>query len=452
MFQVAPIFRMAQLDVIVVGAGIAGLSSALALTRAGVKVALLEARGRTGGRIFTLWDDALNSPIEVGAEFIHGRPPQIWNMLDELKITPKEISGENWCFADHELRPCDFFGEVEDLLGKMDEEAPDESFLSFVQRCCPEERFDPAKKWATGYITGFHAADPAQISVHSIIKSSKADEKIHGERAYRIPAGYQVLIGHFTDELKRANVPIHLQTIVEEISWSKAKVRARARRDDGPVTFESTKALITLPLSVLQAKAGESGAVRFSPELPQAKNCALQNLAMGKAGRVVLRFRERFWDNLRPTHPAKGLSDLCFLFSREPWFPTWWTAMPQKTPVITGWAPFPDAAQLAGKSVDLVISMALQALGGLLGVSANDLEKLLERGYWHDWEADPFSRGAYSYVKVGGDNAQRDLGAPVESTLYFAGEGTDDTGHNGTVHAALASGQRAAREILTDKT
>lgn len=73
---------------------------------------------------------------------------------------------------------------------------------------------------------------------------------------------------------------------------------------------------------------------------------------------------------------------------------------------------------------------------------------LFEKAYWHDWETDPFSRGAYSYVKVGGDSAQRDLGTPLENTLFFAGEATDVAGHNGTVHGALASAQRAVREIL----
>jgi monoamine oxidase len=437
-------------DVIIIGAGIAGLASALALTRAGLKVTVIEARERTGGRIFTLWDDALQLPIELGAEFIHGRPPEIWDLLKELRITPKQVSGENWCLENHQLKPCDFFGEVEELLEKMDDDAPDESFMSFVERCCPDERFDSANKWATGYITGFHAADPAQISVHSIIKSSRADEKIQAERAYRIPAGYQFLVEHFTDELNRGNVPIHLQTIVEQIHWWKGKVNVSGRNKNQPFALEAGRALITLPLSVLQAKAGELGSVRFTPLLPQEKQRALQNLAMGKVARVVLTFRERFWEKLRPAPASKGLSNLCFLFSREPWFPTWWTTMPEEMPVITGWAPLPDAKRLAGQSNDVVIRKALQALGSLLSVSQNDLQNLLVRAYCHDWEADPFSRGAYSYVKVGGGTAQRDLGTPVEGTLYFAGEATDDRGHNGTVHAALASGYRAAREILAE--
>jgi monoamine oxidase len=72
----------------------------------------------------------------------------------------------------------------------------------------------------------------------------------------------------------------------------------------------------------------------------------------------------------------------------------------------------------------------------------------LEAAYFHDWQSDPFSRGAYSYGKVGSDGAQQALGSPVENVLFFAGEATDVSGHNGTVHGAIASGYRAAEEIL----
>ena len=66
----------------------------------------------------------------------------------------------------------------------------------------------------------------------------------------------------------------------------------------------------------------------------------------------------------------------------------------------------------------------------------------------HDWQADPFSRGAYSYAAVGGMDAAKTLGTPVANTLYFAGEATNGDGYNGTVHGAIATGLRAAKELL----
>ena len=94
-----------------------------------------------------------------------------------------------------------------------------------------------------------------------------------------------------------------------------------------------------------------------------------------------------------------------------------------------------------------VVTRALQSLGSLLRVSTEELERLLEIAYFHDWQADPFSRGAYSYVKAGSADAPAVLSRPVEDTLFFAGEAADITGNNGTVHGAIASARRAVAEI-----
>jgi monoamine oxidase len=102
-------------------------------------------------------------------------------------------------------------------------------------------------------------------------------------------------------------------------------------------------------------------------------------------------------------------------------------------------------------SKQAVIDTAVQSLSSLLHIEKSAVQSQLTSAYFHDWNADPFSQGAYSYVKVGGEGCQRTLGSPIENTLFFAGEATDTSGHNGTVHGAVASGQRAAREILNPK-
>jgi len=89
------------------------------------------------------------------------------------------------------------------------------------------------------------------------------------------------------------------------------------------------------------------------------------------------------------------------------------------------------------------------ALGKSLGVPAKTIRAELENAYLHDWQSDPFSRGAYSYGKAGANRALQILSRSLENTLFFAGEATDTTGHNGTVHGAMASGYRAARQVLS---
>ena len=435
-------------DVIILGAGAAGMSAALELSRAGLNVIILEARNRLGGRMFTLRDPALNVPIELGAEFVHGRPPEIWDLLRQAKIGPTEVTGTDWCWLKGNLSPCDFFSEVDELLKKLDDRGPDESFLNFLQRCCPDPEQEDARNWARRYITGFHAADPAAISVHSLVRGMRAEEKIDGDRTFRIPGGYHWVVEYFGQQLSKASVPIHFNTVVESVSWKRGSAKVQAHDGKGASSFEAPRVLITLPLGVLQAGTHETGAVKFSPELRADKQAALKTLAMGKVIRVTLSFRERFWDNLRPPHSDQALSEMRFLFSLQDPFPTWWTSMPEKWPVITGWAPFQCAERLSGKPETFVCEQALQSLAAGLNLDKQKLNNLCQATYFHDWEADPFSRGAYSYVKVGGDHAQNDLAVPVDQTLFFAGEATDITGNNGTVHGAIASGRRAAGEIL----
>jgi monoamine oxidase len=441
-------------DLIILGAGAAGLAAAAELASAGLKIVVLEARDRVGGRMFTTNDPATGAPVELGAEFIHGRPPEIWSLLRENKIHARELEGETWCVRDGQLRGCDFFSEVDDVLGKMTDRGPDQSFLDFVQRSYPDAEKNPKQKealdWARRYVTGFHAADPALISVHSLVKGTRADAHIEGDRAFRITAGYEALVSGYRRKLSGAGISLLLSHVAETIVWQTSHVEVSARTGDGSQTLSCSRVLITLPLRVLQIPVHQPGAVRFAPELPGPKRDALQKLVMGKVIRVTLSFRERFWENLRPPHSrqAKTLADLSFLLSQGDWFPTWWTTLPERLPIITGWAPFQCAERLSGQSNEFVIEKSLLALENLLGVSKHELERLLQSGYWHDWQNDPFSRGAYSYVGVGGDGAQQCLAMPVEKTLFFAGEATDISGHHGTVHGAIASGKRAAQEIL----
>jgi monoamine oxidase len=444
-------------DVVVIGAGASGITAAIELARAGLVVTILEARDRIGGRMFTMQDPKCQAPVELGAEFIHGKPPEIWKLLKRHKIRTTEVDGDNWCVNEGELGPCDFFSEVDEILKKMKGCKGDRSFLDFLEDFCGQTTRDTrqnaapleeAKKWALGYVSGFNAADPAVVGVHWLLKGMHAEEKIEGDRAFRAEHGYADLINIFKQDLNDAEVQIQMSTVVESIDWQLGQVEIVARGAKGATTFSASRVLVTVPLGVLQAREDENGAIRFIPELPAEKHKAIHNVMMGKVIRVTLRFRERFWKDL-PRVRSKGgktMDGMSFLLSHDEWFPTWWTH--EKQPFLTGWAPFHCAERLSGRSQSFVIEKALLTLHQLLGVGVQELETLFEHAYCHDWQNDPFSRGAYSYGRVGGDGMEAALGRPIENTLFFAGEATDTGGHNGTVHGAIASGKRAAAEIL----
>jgi hypothetical protein len=186
----------------------------------------------------------------------------------------------------------------------------------------------------------------------------------------------------------------------------------------------------------------QSGHVAISPK-PELIFEAAAQLRMGQARRFTLLFRERFWEHLSP-QPA--LHELSFLFAFSEMPPVWWTPHPEASHSITGWVGGPHSAAFAGMDAEELGRKACTTLAKIFGVEENRILELLCDCYTHDWQADRFSFGAYSYVATGGLSASRQMTVPVAETLFFAGEHTDVTGNWGTVHAAMRSGLRADPE------
>jgi monoamine oxidase len=173
--------------------------------------------------------------------------------------------------------------------------------------------------------------------------------------------------------------------------------------------------------------------IKFFPE-PTEIYAAADRLVMGTAARVVYEFDQRLWPE-----------DLSFLFAPDAIPPTWWTSWPNPAFSLTGWV----AGRMASH-VDIAAlpENGLTTLARILGNSTEQASKHLLRRQQHDWQRDPQSVGAYTYVPRGAIHASDELSVPVEATLFFAGEHTDTSGHWGTVHGALRSGYRAAEQLL----
>jgi monoamine oxidase len=416
------------MDALIIGGGIAGLTAARHLTEAGLCVTLLEARDRIGGRIFT--HSSGDFPVELGAEFVHGRPEEILSLAAEGAVPIIPVQGsfrrkinDEWTEAGNLME------KVDQLFVKLPAAEPDESFQYYLDRSGED---DDVKQQAFRYVGGFHAADPTLISARSLRRDSEAEEAIEGDRQYRIASGYESLVRAVTDRIDREHCNIVMNAAVSELVWRQGQVIARTSSTE----YQAPQAIVTLSLGVLK-----SNSVVFSPALPEKQN-AMGFLEMGPVVRVSLCFQQKFWER------GPEMADLSFLFTDDPLFPTWWTSNPLPYPILTGWAAGPNARAHTGRSKDEIVHSALKSLARIMRIAEPELRRQMKRSFMHDWQEDPFSRGAYSYAAVGGMDAAKTLGAPVANTLYFAGEATNGDGYNGTVHGAIATGLRAAKELL----
>jgi monoamine oxidase len=141
------------------------------------------------------------------------------------------------------------------------------------------------------------------------------------------------------------------------------------------------------------------------------------------------------------------LRDAAF-FSTRSAFPTYWTQVPERAPLLTAWAGGPAADAFGSQEHEALVAEALAGAGALFEAPSL-AEEECEATFFHDWQRDPFARGAYSYVLAGGAGARRRLGAPLAgNALIIAGEATATDGEGGTVAGALLSGERAAGTLL----
>ncbi len=429
-------------EVAIIGAGAAGLTALRELDRAGCEALCLEARQRIGGRISTVHDPLSPLPIELGAEFIHGRPPEIWNIVNAAPLTAYDCGDTAVRLQNGRVQDDQAWDTIERVMADMRlaaAQGPDRSFSEFLANSV---HTDQAKRWATGYVEGFNAARQEIISIASLAQDAAASDEIDGSRAFRLVNGYQAVPLYLLSGVKDSARKLHLNSVVETIVWQpgSASVQVRHALTGAIKTIRCRRVVVTVPLGVLQSENG----IHFQPE-PGDVLQAARSLAVGQVLRVVLRFREAFWEE------NKDISFAGFLLSDEPVFPTWWTPLSVRAPLITGWSAGPHADTLFGQPQAHIVSQAVDALTRITGADPTRIANLLEAAYFHDWQADPFARGAYSYAPAHGLPARGTLAAPVAQTLYFAGEATELNGHSATVHGAIASGKRVAQQILDQR-
>lgn len=410
-------------NVIIIGGGIAGLGAAAELLRQDCAVTLLEAKNRLGGRIHTMHQGALL--IELGAEFLHGHNQELDAAIKAAGLSHSDLAMQNQVFENGKFKRADVWGKMEKLIEQINPREKDCSIAEFFSR----QKMDAAtEKMAMAFIHGFHAADPARISAHSLRRAGYAAAHMASTQQGRLDAGYAALVNFFEQDIRAHGGKILTEAEVKKIRWKNGAVEIQFQREGKNKILNANAALITVSLGVLK-----SGAIEFDPPLAE-KSEAIEQLQFGNVTKIILVFREKCWPEFE------------FIQAFDEALPTWWTD--SRGPILTGWAGGPKAELLAEKSPAELEQIALEILEKFFPKRAEDLRKNFISAHTHDWTHDPHVRGAYSYHPLNGLDLPKLLAAPVKKTLFFAGEATVFDAQTGLVSEAYATGLRAAREII----
>lgn len=424
-------------DVIVIGAGVAGLAAAAKLSRQGLKVVLLEARNRAGGRILSLQPPGWDQAVELGAEFIHGGNPELRRVLKKAGIKAHRLQMPMWWCEQGQLRRReDFWPLIARIVDRVPARDRGWSFAEFLRR--QSRLSSPERTLAGNYVGSFNGGPISEISAHAL--------RIDGAGAKNydfLPSRpYRSVIAQLEKQCRRNAVDLCLRAVVTQVRW-RAGTATVSFRQNGRTHLRQLRAravVVTLPLGVLRANR-----VKFFPVL-KAKRKLISRLGWGRVVRVVLRFRAGFWSAPWMPHALARGRGKNFGFINAPGevLPVWW-ALHAPAPILTGWAGGTIADPLLELPPAKLLRQALRSLARIFSVPTAELRRWLADWRTHDWQHDPFTLGAYSFATAGYDDGPRRLAQPVQGTLFFAGEATADD--LGTVHGALASGLRAAKEV-----
>jgi monoamine oxidase len=418
---------MQTTNIIVIGAGAAGLMAAYQLSKAGKKVTVLEARKRVGGRIHTIANTPFSKPVELGAEFIHGNLPVTLSLLKEAGIHYSGAGFEMW----HYREGWDTFLEK---LNALERDIP---MRDFLEENFSGEQFARMRKQIKDYISGYDTADIKDAAAFSLRNEWNHENP---DAQYRVDEGYSAMTQYLADKIFEADNEIFLDTIAKEVYWGNDTVKIVT--ENGKI-FEAPKAIIALPLGVLQAPDDAEGAITFYPPIPHYQK-AMHNIGFGAVIKIVLEFDSAFWED---NAVEADLSEMAFLLSDED-VPTYWTQSPERSPLLTGWLGGPPAYQYKDAPKEVLLQKTLASLATIFNSDAETLKYRLVAWEVANWTTDPFTLGSYAYDTIKSQNARSILAQPISDMLYFAGEYLYDGSAMGTVEAALTSGKNVAEKLL----
>ena len=421
-------------SIIVIGAGMAGLSAARQLQNVGHQVTVLEGRDRIGGRVWTsrAWS---NAPLDMGASWIHGVEGNPITELadtvnaerlatDDADDTVYDVDGTElgekeaesiWALAEDILWPAIVAAQVNIL---SDDYSIQEAIESMVSRdtmsLAEQQRLDFLLNSIVEHCV---SGDTSELSA----KYALNDDEFGGEDVI-FPDGYDAIPYYLAQGLE-----IKLEHIVERIAYTEEGVVITTSQGE----FRADRAVVTLPLGVLK-----HGGIEFDPPLPEEKRDAIEKLGMGVLNKTYLQFEEAFW--------PKELGMFNYISTEKGEWAEWFNMEYYiDQPILLGFNAAHYGRAIESRTDEEIVTAAMDVLRTIYG------SEIPEPEAWQitRWASDPFAYGSYSFAAVGANQKTRErLAQPVNDRLFFAGEATS-AHYPSTVHGAYLSGVRAAKEI-----
>ncbi len=403
-------------DVVVIGAGAAGIAAARQLQAAGRSVIVLEGRNRLGGRTFT--DSSLGPSYDAGAMFIHWAERNPWTAIArELGVpTPNESwgggfqlfqNGKPMAQGDRQRRRG-AFGQIDRLLESADLQASDKSIAELLGALGPD--LVPVASSSLLLSIGEEAA---RISARDY-------QRLWAGEDYVVPSGYGNLVARYA-----AGLDIRLNQTVTAISWDGPGVAITTASG----TLQARACIVTVPVGVLKA-----GSIRFTPELPARTQGALAGIGMGALTKIALKVEGgRFGIAPGASYFEAGANGRLMNFD----------LFPGDQDIVIGYCGGDYARELSQAGPEAARAHIVDLLATMIGP---EFRKAAGPVSFPAWWTDPFARGSYSVCLPGHADARDVLAEPIGGRLWLAGEATAGGGAM-TAGGATLAGRSAAAAV-----
>ncbi len=439
---------MEDADVVVIGAGFAGLAAAERLAASDRRVVVLEASDRVGGRASTDYRLANGIPLELGAQMVHGRKAvtHTWIGREGFHTRPLPVTQRSRIVVGRRVasypwmalpfHPVAGTRAVYDGFVRLPRQIdatgpPDRSVEEFLA----ERPHHPvARMIVSNLYAHVYAADPDAIGVIGPAEEYRVAPEPYGFRNFQLSEGYTALVDRVAARLGKR---IRRNCEVTEVHVTPTGVRVRAAGSEGaPTEYRGAGVIVTVPLGVLK-----SGSIIFDPPLPKEKRAAIEQIAFGDVYALQLRVRN---GSMR-----RRLGDFGLVWGGTPsaYYRPRVALGEGGVEFVTAFTVGREARRRSELTDDELVSATVAEWNEVLptGVTLGTVEGFVVRR----WPTDPWVRGGYSFLPPRvGIAARQVLAAPVGDRLFFAGEATDAAGQSATVHGAIDTGTRAAEECL----